>query len=112
MGATALLGLLRLNYDVGLGPVNVALFGLLFGPGLFMRRPWARKVLIALTYLGFAIEFLFLVGALQWSPRSFRIGLFFIIVTVALLIVQLTILMSRDVRKFFDPRSVSDALNK
>jgi hypothetical protein len=105
MGFLALVGLLRLNLDLGWGPFNIALFGLVFGPGLFMRRSWARKGLIWLTYFGFLIVAFSLVGIVQWSPRSFRIALSVVTVIVTLLVIQLVVLMDGDVRQYYQAKS-------
>ena len=101
LATLSLLRIFTFNVDVGWGPVNICLMGLLFGPGLLLARPWARRALIYFSWFGLVLEAIMVIAVVQWNPREFRIGLAGIIVEVSLLLLQLHVLRSREARVFF-----------
>jgi hypothetical protein len=103
LGVLSLLGLTRLRADIGLGPFNVGLLGILFGPGLFLAQPWARKCLIWFTRLGFVLMALFTLGVLGKAGPAFWVGLAVAVLVSLLLMIQRDVLLRPDVQRFFDP---------
>jgi hypothetical protein len=101
LATLSLLRILDFHVDVGWGPVNISLMGLLFGPGLLMARPWARRALIYLSWIGVVFEALGVIAVVPLNPREFRIRLAVIVVGVSLLLVQVHVLRRREVRVFF-----------
>jgi hypothetical protein len=103
LGVVSLLGLARLQANFGLGPLNIGLLGVVFGPGLFLAQPWARRCLIWFTRLGFVFMIMFTIGVLGKTGPPFWVGLFVGVLVLLLLIIQREVLLRPDVRRFFDP---------
>jgi hypothetical protein len=103
IGILSLLRLLSLRVDIGLGGFDIGVLGLMFGPGLFLAQPWARRWLIWLTRLGFAFVGIFIFALAGAEGAGVWLGFTFSAVVVLLLLVQRRVLMRPDVQRWFDP---------
>ena|SRR2546425_493862 len=103
VGILSLLRLLSLRVDIGLGGFEIGVLGLMFGPGLFLAQPWARRWLIWFTRLGFVFVALFIFALVGAEGVGVWLGLTFSALVLVLLLVQRRILMRPDVQRWFDP---------
>ena len=103
VGALSLLRLLSFRVDVGLGGFDVGVLGLLFGPGIFLAQPWARRWLIWFTRFGFLLVGFVLLALVGAEGAGVWLGFAACVVVLVLLWVQRRVLMRPDVQRWFDP---------
>ncbi len=102
LGTLALFGL-SLSFGLNGAELNVAFLGLVFGPGLLFRRPFARRALLVFTRIGFVYVVFAVVLALR-APGPYWWAMYLVSVAVLwLLWVQRRVLMRPDVQRVFDP---------
>lgn len=103
IGFMSLLRLLHLQVDIGFGGFDIGVLGLLFGPGLFLAQPWARRGLIWFTRLGFLFVGVFMFSLGRVEGASVWLGASFSTIVLGVLWLQRRILMRPDVQRYFDP---------
>ncbi len=103
IGFLSLLRLLSLRVDISLGGFDIGVLGLMFGPGLFLAQPWARRWLIWFTRLGFVVVGLVMFALAGAEGAGVWLGLTLTTVVLVLLWVQRRVLMRPDVQRWFDP---------